>query len=126
MIVNISYPCAALHEAAKFIWENNPSVEKWPSAPKSVFDVISNIQSMMKRGAMDNAKIILKERALGTNLDNEWLTYTGTGGYYLVYTLRDSDDTENVTIEVDILVDPAVSDPTKGFTTEFVDEIVER
>jgi len=124
MIVNIGYPVAALHEASKFIWENNPSVLKWPSAPESVFDVMSHIQETMRKGAMQNAKLLIKEKNLGVTLDREWLDYTGTGGYYLIFTLRDEVD-EEITIDVDILVDPAVGNPNPGFATEYVDEIVE-
>jgi hypothetical protein len=124
MIVNISYPLAALHEASRFIWETNPYVLNWPTTPTSVFDVMSSIKSMMEKGAMDNARLIVKERFLKINLDNEWIDYTGTGGYYIIYSLRDENET-TITIDADILVDPAVGNPDKGYITEYVDEIVE-
>ncbi len=124
MIVNVSYPIAALHEASKFIWENNTVVTSWPSKPKDVFDVMKSIQEFVRRGALDNARIILKEKRLKVELDNEWTSYTGTGGYYVLYELDDSTDTE-ITIGATILVDPSVSNPSPGYVTEFIDDIAE-
>jgi hypothetical protein len=124
MIVNVSYPLAALHEAAAFIWEKNTSVTKWPSEPQNVFDVMKSIQEMIRRGAMNNAKVIIKEKQLKVELPDEWHSFTGTGGYYISYELVDSDD-EEITIGATILVDPAVSCPNPGYVTEFIDEIVE-
>ncbi len=124
MIVNVSYPLAALHEASKFIWENNTSVTNWPSKPKNVFDVMKNIQETIRRGALSNAKVILKEKQLKVELNDEWSGFIGTGGYYISFELVDSDDTE-ITIGAAILVDPSVSNPNPGFVTEFVDDIAE-
>jgi hypothetical protein len=124
MLVNISYPLAGLHEASRYIWDNNPSVRNWPSKPESVFDVMEGIQEMMRRDAMKNASVILKEKRLNVELNNEWLDYTGTGGYYFIYELIDSTD-EEITVGVTILVDPAVGTPEPGYVTEFVDEIEE-
>jgi hypothetical protein len=124
MLVNISYPLAGLHEASRYIWDNNPSVRNWPSKPESVFDVMEGIQEMMRRDAMKNASVILKEKRLNVELNNEWIDYTGTGGYYFIYELIDSTD-EEITVGVTILVDPAVGTPEPGYVTEFVDEIEE-
>jgi hypothetical protein len=124
MLVNISYPLAGLHEASRYIWDNNPSVRNWPSKPESVFDVMEGIQEMMRRDAMKNASVILKEKRLNVELNNEWLDYTGTGGYYFIYELINSTD-EEITVGVTILVDPAVGTPEPGYVTEFVDEIEE-
>jgi len=124
MLVNISYPLAGLHEASRYIWDNNPSVRNWPSKPESVFDVMEGIQEMMRRDAMKNASVILKEKRLNVELNNEWLDYTGTGGYYFIYELIDSTD-EEITVGVTILVNPAVGTPEPGYVTEFVDEIEE-
>jgi len=125
MIVNLSYTLAALHEASKYIWERNPSVRNWASKPESVFDVMAGIQEMMRRDAMKNASVILKERRLNVKLDNEWLDYTGTGGYYFIYELISDDDSDEIIIGATILVDPAVGSPDPGYVTEFVDELVE-
>lgn len=123
MIVNISYSLSQFHETARFIWENNPSVRNWPSKPESVFDVMSGIQDMMKRDAMRNAQIIKKERTLKVNLDTEWVTYTGTGGYYFLYELQSDDTEEDITIGATILADLSVGHSESGYVTEFVDEI---
>jgi hypothetical protein len=125
MIVNVSYTNAALHEAARFIWENNQSVTKWPSAPTSVFDVMTNIQETIRRGALNNAKVILKEKQLKTELFDEWTGFIGTGGYYISYELEESGEDDEIRIGATILVDPAVSHPHPGYVVEFVDEIEE-
>ena len=80
---------------------------------------------MMRRDAMKNASVILKERRLNVKLDNEWLDYTGTGGYYFIYELISDDDSDEIIIGATILVDPAVGSPDPGYVTEFVDELVE-
>lgn len=79
---------------------------------------------MMRRDAIKNASVILKEKRLNVELNNEWIDYTGTGGYYFIYELIDSTD-EEITVGVTILVDPAVGTPEPGYVTEFVDEIEE-
>jgi hypothetical protein len=125
MLVNISYSLAGLHEASRFIWENNPSILKWPSSPKTVFDVMAKMQEMMRRDAMKNAAVILKEKRLKMELNDEWVDYTGTGGYYFIYELISDDEPGRVVIGATILVDPSVGSPNPGFVTEFVDEIKE-
>lgn len=125
MLVNLSYPLAALHEASRYIWENNPSVRNWPSRPESVFDVMAGMQEMMRRDALKNAALILKERRLNVTLDNEWLDYTGTGGYYFIYELISDEGSEEIIIGATILVDAAVGNPDPGYVTEFIDELVE-
>jgi hypothetical protein len=124
MKINISYTLAALHEAAKFIWDNNDKVKLWPSEPKNAIDVMSGIKEMMISGALTNAKLILKERRLKTEFPDDWLSYTGTGGYYFLYELI-SDDLDRITIGATILVDPAVSHPAAGYITELIDDIEE-
>lgn len=78
----------------------------------------------MRGDALKNASVILKERRMSIELNNEWLDYTGTGGYYFIYELIDSTDIE-ITIGVTMLVDPAVGNPNPGYVNEFVDEIEE-
>lgn len=124
MLVNISYSLASLHEASRFIWENNPSVRKWPSNPESVFDVMDGIQELMRKSAMKNADVIFKEKELKVELNEDWVSFTGTGGYYISYELIDSSD-EEITIGATILVDPAVGSPNPGYVTELLDEIEE-
>lgn len=125
MIVSLSYPLAALHEASKYIWENNPNVRKWPSNPESIFDVMAGMHKMMRRDALKNAALILKERRLNVKLDNEWLDYTGTGGYYFIYELISDEGSEEITIGATILVDAAVGNSDAGYVTEIIDELTE-
>ncbi len=80
---------------------------------------------MMRRDALKNAALILKEKRLNVKLDNEWLDYTGTGGYYFIYELISDEDSDEVIIGATILVDPAVGNPEPGYVTEFIDEIEE-
>ena len=117
MKVSISYSLASLHEASRFIWEHNESIPKWPDTPKSAFDVMNQIRDMMVKGALKNAEIVRKEKTLSVKIEDEWVTFTGTGGYYVIYDLID--DTDNVIqIGIDILVDPSISHPNPGYVTE--------
>ena len=122
MKINLSYNVASLHEAARYIWDNNPSVEKWPAAPKSAIDVMKQIKDDMFRYAKYNAQLILKEKRLGTDLTNEWATFSGTGGYYLLFTLEE-DTEELILIGVDILVDPAVGNPVSRYLMSDITEV---
>jgi len=124
MRVNLSYALAELHEASNYIWENNPSVKNWPSGPTSVFDVMNGMRDMMKRDALKNAALILKEKKLGVSCDNNWVSYSGTGGYYFLYDLIYESE-EEVVIGATILVDAALRNPDKGYVTEEVDDIAE-
>lgn len=121
MTVRISYSLGALHEAAKFIWENNRSVPYWPSAPTSAFDVMTQIRNMMVKGALENAEFLRKEKNKTLSPDDDWMTFTGSGGYYVLYELLSEEDEEEIRIGIDVLVDPAVSHPNPRYVTEVVD-----
>lgn len=123
MTVSISYSLGSLHEAAKFIWENNDSVPNWPSAPTSAFDVMTQIRDMMVRGALENAEFLRKEKNKTLSKDDSWKTFNGTGGYYVLYELLSDEDEEEIRIGIDILVDPSVSHPNPRYVTEAVDII---
>lgn len=124
MTVSISYSLGALHEAARFIWENNDSVQNWPCAPTSAFDVMTQIRDMMIKGALENAEFLKKEKNKTLSADDDWKTFNGTGGYYVLYELL-SDEDEEVCIGIDILVEPSVSHPNPRYVTEVVDNIEE-
>lgn len=124
MRVTLSYHLAGLHEAAQFIWTKNSAVQNWPSKPATVFDVMNQMLEMMRRDAARNAHIILKERKLKVELGSEWVSYTGTGGYYMMYELYEETEDE-ISIGASILVDPAVSHPMPTFVTEELDGFAE-
>ena len=107
MKLNIEYSITSLHEVGKFIWENNPSVHHWTSAPKSEDDVIYVIRENIKKHALNNAHLIIEEGDGNLYTDYKWRDWIGTGGYYLLFTLEHQTDDE-ITIQVDILFDPAV------------------
>lgn len=124
--VNISYPQSSLHEAAKYIWDRNPSVGRWNPNPTSVFDVMEIILVMIRDACIKNAKVLLKEKELGQILSDEWMSFLGTGGFYLSIELYGSDLREDGSIEmieigVQILIDPAVGHDRHGFITEVFD-----
>lgn len=121
MTISISYSLGALHEAARFIWENNKSAPNWPNKPESAFDVMNQIRDMMVRGAKENAEFLRKEKNKTLSLDDDWITFNGTGGYYVLYELLSNEDDEEVRIGIDILVDPSVSHPNPRYVTEVVD-----
>lgn len=121
-MVSISYSLASLHEASKFIFENNTSIDKWPNKPNSAYDVMNQIRDLVKRGAIENANLIQREKQLSVKLDSDWVSYTGTGGYFVIYDLESGEDEEDVVIGATILVDPAVSHPHPGYVTEVIDD----
>jgi len=125
MTVSISYSLGALHEAARFIWENNESVLNWPCSPTSAFDVMTQIRDMMVKGALENAEFLKKEKNKTLSADDDWMTFNGTGGYYVLYELLSEEDDEEVRIGIDILVDPSVSHPNPRYVTEVVDNTEE-
>lgn len=125
--VHISYSQSNLHSAARFIWENNSSITKWPTAPKSVFDIMNTIRELMRDACIKNAKIILREQKLKVELSDDWISYTGTGGFYCqieFYTIAEDEEnpgTEIIQLGVQILVDPAIGDDRQNYTTEVID-----
>jgi hypothetical protein len=121
MKIELCYNLVSLHAAASYIWDNNPAVRKWPSAPISVHDVLYLIHTDMVRYACANANTIIKERNTKVRMPDAWLSFTGTGGYYLMFDLQSDEDSKNIMIGVDILVDPGVGSPTSHFTTEVID-----
>lgn len=75
----------------------------------------------MVRGAKENAEFVRKEKNKTLSPDDDWVTFNGTGGYYVMYELLSDDDEEDIRIGIDILVDPAVSHPNPRYVTEVVD-----
>lgn len=121
MEFSISYCQTQVEEAAKFIWENNKSVKKWPSAPKDVFDIYDIIIDYMKRDSRKNFDVILQERKTGENLDDRWTRYSGTGGFFIIYDLIEESDTV-IRIDADVLVDPCIG---KLDTVVYADEVID-
>lgn len=121
MELTISYSQTQMQEAAKFIWEKNPSIKNWPSAPDSVFDVFNIIHRMAVRDARKNYELILKERKTGSMLDNEWITYSGTGGFYLTYELIVDEENE-IQIGVEVSVNPSIG---MRDNTEIITELLD-
>lgn len=119
MKIKLSYSISAVHETAKFIWENNSSVRNWPSQPKSAIDIIQIIVDHIESEAARNAEILVRERALNINLDNEWTLWTGTGGFYIRYELITSNN--EMIIDASLTVDPAISTPYQGHSFVSVD-----
>lgn len=123
MKFELSYNLASLHAAAAFIWENNPYVTKWPSAPRSASEVMSLIHEDMVRHASKNAASVLEERNTKVSTLDKWISHTGTGGYYLMFELQSEDD-DSIVIAVDVLVDPGVGSPVPRYKSEVIDELV--
>lgn len=124
MKVSLHYKLSALHEAARFIWEKNQLVKQWYSQPQSVFDVQDQILEMMRRDAEKNARILVREKKEKINLEEEWISYSGTGGFYIIYELYDSSE-EEISIGASILVDPTVGYSEPPFVTEELDTLAQ-
>lgn len=109
MIIN--YNMTQLMAAAEFIWNNNPAVQQWPARPRSVMDVVNDILRTAKRQAEKNVQ--------GWIRDGSWSTFVGTGGYTVMLTSdSDFDDMDNIVVDLDILVDPAVGCRSYNFVTQ--------
>jgi hypothetical protein len=106
----IHYNFSQLEKAAEFIFNNNSSCCVWPSPACSAYDVRIQIEQMIRRVAAENMVSPSAER------DANWTTWTGTGGFFLVFT---SDD--DYSIDVSIYVDPAIGTNTYRYMTEVVD-----
>jgi hypothetical protein len=122
MDIKLLYSRASLHEAAMFIWENNPRVHNWPSEPKNVFDVTTHIRDFMIKCALNNAKTLLEEKKTSSMTEDGWTSFNGTGGYYLIFELIDHNKDE-ISIGVDILVNPGVNHPDSGYVTEVIEVV---
>lgn len=108
--------------AAKFIWENNKFVTRWPSKPTGPADVEENIMSMVWEGIKENARFLSEDLALGKET-NRWVSYNGTGGYTVIYEYHGYDESRSShVLRAEILVDPAVS--TDSDYTEVVFDTV--
>ncbi len=120
MNVKIRYSNPSLHEAAKFIWENNPYVKSWPDEPTSVFDVMDHIKDTINDFVKRKIKRIKDEKLYGVSQDDNF-TYVGTGGYYLL--ISEEKDENDIIFNFEILVDPAVGNPRFYRKEEIVDKI---
>ena len=121
MKIEVSYNLASLHAAAAYVWDNNPAVKQWPSAPLSVHDVMDLIHADLVKYARQNARTVIKERETKVSTVDEWITHTGTGGYYIMYDLYSAVDDEIVVIGANVLVDPGVGTSAPRYTTEGID-----
>lgn len=108
--ITIFYSIAQLHHAAAYIWEHNTYVKMWPSPPGTINDLLEYIKSMMVNTAKKNAKALYEQR------ENNWVGYTGTGGFTIQFSSDYVHGDNVVEIFADILIDPAVGLPDKGFT----------
>jgi len=121
MRLTVTYSRAALHEAARYIWDHNPSVRNWHTTPTSEIDVAKDIRAMFQRDVKRNRDVIVREKQLGKSLSDEYTNWGGTGGYYVIYSLVDDPKDDLVEFEAVILVDASVGNPNKGFVTEDID-----
>lgn len=122
MDVKLSYSLSALHMAAKFVWENNPHIGMWPSQPKDVLDVIDLISSTLRKTASVNAENVRQARLTDSPDKFSWTGSVTTGGYMLLYSLDES-DTDDISIEIEIMVDPAIGTLKSSHIIEFLDDI---
>ena len=105
----LTYKQAEVTLAAKFIWENNKFVTRWPSKPTGPSDVEENIMSMVWEGIKENARFFSEDFELGKET-NRWISYNGTGGYTVIYEYHDYDEAKGAhVLRAEILVDAAVS-----------------
>jgi hypothetical protein len=119
MLIEIGYNLDSLQESARYIWENNPAVPRWPSPPADMFDLMKQMKEHVRRDVKKNLEVLKREKEGGVNLSDLWTNMTGTGGYTILYSLEDDTD-ERIYISVEFLVDPAVG-KNGTFVTETLD-----
>jgi hypothetical protein len=90
--------------AAQFIWNNNPSVERWPGRHYSVMHVYETILNFARKHGMEN----MRE-------PEHWCSTAGIGGFTVLFSSDDEDS-----FDIDVLVDPAVSIGSR-YVEEFID-----
>ncbi len=106
--------------AAQFIWDHNPFHPKWPNPPKSPIDIAKQIHAMAIEGCRKNAEVLRRERAEGVDLSDQWVSFSGTGGYLVNYNLVTEPGEEDQEIEVEFSVNPAIGDEG-GYVVEVID-----
>lgn len=109
MQLKVYYSIAQVHRAAYYIWENNPYVRNWPNAMESPDDVVAYIKTMMFKQAEKNAHSLLQD-------DDQWVSFTGTGGFLIHFTSEYEPGDGFVDINVEVSVDPAVGISDRGYT----------
>ena len=116
----VHYSIASLHEAARYIWDNNPHAPLWHNGNASEIDIVNDIREMFIRDVKKNYEVILREKRLSKSLESEFVHYSATGGYYILYNLWDEPTDDSIEIEVTILVDPSIGKP-EGYVAEVID-----
>lgn len=124
MRVSIHYSQAQLLATAQYIWEHNPFIDKWPTAPKSPIDIVKQIHAMVIEACRKNGQVLKRERDEGIDLSNQWVTFSGSGGYLINYNLVTEPGDENPEIEVEFSVNPAIGDQG-GYVVEVIDSYPE-
>ena len=116
----VNYSISSLHEAARYIWDNNPSAPSWHNGVSSEIDIVDDIRKMFIRDVKKNYEVILREKRLNKSLDNEFISYSGICGYYVLYSLAVEPTDDSIEFDVSILVDPSTGKP-QGFVSEIID-----
>lgn len=125
MKVKVHYSALALHAAAEYIWNNNPSVKTWPNNPQSIFDIIKDIKKLIKKYLKHNIKSLKEEMLTGRCTLEDWVSHVSSGGYTLLFILDDASDDE-INITVEITVNPAINAPAEacGYMIEDFDKFM--
>lgn len=106
--MNLNYNVDQVMKAAQYIWDNNPAAPFWPSCPLGPTDIANEILQMAERVAVRNVR----------NSDR-WTSFSGTGGYIIMFSSDDEGEIEN--IDIDVLVDPAVGLDSRRYVTQTID-----
>lgn len=102
--MKMEYNLTQVQDVATFLWNNNPYVKSWPSAPKDVLDVVNQILSHARRQGKLNMT------------SSNWVSTIGTGGYTIIF----SSDTPDL-FDIQVLVDMSVGTEAR-WVEEYIDE----
>lgn len=106
--------------AAEFVFKHNKSIYK-DYGPSTSDRIVHNIKTTVRKLARENVNILLKERKLKIQT-NDWNNYSGTMGFTVLMSLV-ADGAEEITLSIDVLVDPALG-TVKQYVTEAFDSVL--
>ena len=106
------YSTDQLAAAAQFVIENNKRISGFTS-------IVDTIKTTIRQLAKGNITTLLKERELKIN-SNDWSSFSGTMGFYVLMSLEDEND-DQIVLNIDILVDPSLGKSEKTYISEEFD-----
>lgn len=107
MEISYTYNEGGLNATAFFIWENNPYCKNWFDPPGNVIDLRNKILAEAKEQVLKNIALAIKYGDDESKLWDKWVSHTGTGGYYIDFSLEQTPP-DGIYVFIDFHVDPGI------------------